>query len=161
MVPPELQELFRAFTAGPRALREQIAGIDAGGMNQRPPGSDWSIRDVLHHLTDHELVRGVQVRMILGAEEPPPIPGYDEARWQRRLQYLWRSPEAALSLFEQARYVTAELLSHCDRTAWQRTGIHPERGPQTVHDLVEGLVTHTATHVEQARAAREALTKRR
>ncbi len=161
MVPSDARELFQAFTGGPTALREAISGLNAGTMNQRPPGNDWSIRDVMHHLADHELVRAVQVRLVVVAAEPPPLFGYDEGAWQRKLQYLWRSPEAALSLFDQARYTTAELLSHCDKAAWARTGLHAERGPQSVHDLVAGLVRHTAEHVAQVTEARAALSRPR
>ncbi|MGH2607667.1 MAG: DinB family protein [Tepidiformaceae bacterium] len=154
-LPAALREQLDAFINGPALVRQAIDGIDAGLLNRRPPGDDWSIRDVVLHLSDVELVGAVRIRLAL-AEESPPMPMYEQEAWKRRLQYLWRDPEAALGLFQQTRYATAEILEHCGVEAWQRTTIHPERGLLTVSDLVGTSVDHVTGHVAQIGNARAA-----
>jgi hypothetical protein len=133
---------------GPTLLRQAVDGLDAGAINRRPPGEDWSIRDVVIHLADAELVGAVRFRLVV-AQDKAVLPVYDPDVWKRRLHYLWRDPEAAIALFQQTRYGTAELLHQCDAAAWQRTGIHPERGVMTLADLLELYAGHVEEHAAQ------------
>lgn len=158
-LPAPLRQQLDAFIRGPALVRQAIDGIDAGLLNRRPPGDDWSIRDVVIHLSDAELVGAVRIRLAI-AEESPAAPVYEQDAWKRRLQYLWRDPEGALALFQQTRYATAEILEHCGAEAWQRTIVHPERGPLTVTDLVGIYVDHVRDHVAQIAAARAAFAGR-
>jgi hypothetical protein len=158
-LPPALRQQLDAFITGPRLIRQAIEGIDPGLLNRRPPGDDWSIRDVVIHLSDGELLGAVRIRLAL-AEESPPMPTYEQDAWKRRLQYLWRDPEAALALFQQTRYATAEILEHCGVEAWQRTIVHPQTGPLTVSDLVAVYVDHVTDHVGQIVNARAAFASR-
>lgn len=155
-IPPDLEEAFARFTAGPSLLRQALVGLDARALSQRPPNDDWSIRDVVMHLADTEMARGYRLRLII-AEENPPIPAFDEEAWKRRLQYLWRDVEAALALFQQTRFSNAELLSYCGKDAWSRTGQHATDGAITVRDLFERGVEHLDEHVAQIAATRRAL----
>lgn len=152
-LPPGLREQLDGFLAGPAKVRAAVDGVDAGLLNRRPPGDDWSIRDVLMHLADAELVGAVRFRLVL-AQENPVLPTYDQDQWKRRLQYLWRDPEAALALFHATRYSTAEILDNCGAEAWHRTGIHPHDGPITVAGLVAIYIDHVNQHVAQIQSAR-------
>lgn len=155
-IPADLKDAFEKFTAGPSLLNEAVRGLDTGGIAARVTGEDWTIRDVLHHLADDELVVATRIRFLLAEEEPTVVP-YDEARWQRRLQYLWRSPEVALNTYGAVRFSTAELLTHCDRTAFARKGIHPERGEITVASIVTSAVAHNELHLAQIAEIRKGL----
>jgi len=151
-LPAELKDTFERFTEGPTFVNEVIAGIAPAGLN-RPGTEGWSIRDVLIHLADTEMVRAIRFRTIL-AEDEPTLAVMDEEQWKRRLHYLWRSPEAAISLFQQLRYTNAELLAQCDRQSWQRTATHPELGTVTLSDLLRRGVDHVDEHVAQVHELR-------
>lgn len=148
--------LLDAFVRAPGLLREAVRDLGPGELARRAPGESWSIRDVLHHLADDELVRAVRIRLAV-ASPGALLPAYDEAAWQRRLQYLWRSPELALATLDQVRFGTAEILQRLDDEGWARSGLHPERGVLTVAALVQGGVDHVAEHVAQVHAIREPL----
>ncbi len=154
-VPQEHRDLFAAYVHGPTLVREAIAGLDAAGVAARG-AEEWSVRDILHHLGDAELVRAVRLRMAVADEAVPAFVPFDESRWQRRLQYLWRSPEAALALFEQVVFSNGEILSHCERGAWERHGEHITDGPKTVATLLTNGVDHFAAHCAQIGAIRAA-----
>jgi hypothetical protein len=157
-VPPEHRELYDAFARGPARLREAVSGLDLGSISSR--GSEpWSIRDIIHHLTDAELVRATRIRFIV-AEERPCLPAWDQEAWQRRLQYLWRSPEASLATFELVRHTTAELLGHADRTAWSRAGLVNGTDEVTVAELVQRGRDHVEEHAAQVLAMRGARGRR-
>lgn len=151
-VPTVLQPVFLRFTEGPTFVAKAIDGIEAGLLN-RPGREGWSARDVLVHLSDAELVGALRFRMVL-AEERPTLPVYEPDVWKKRLHYLWRSPEAALSLFQQTRFGSAELLAQCALADWERVGVHPARGEMSLGDLLQLYTDHAMEHVAQIEALR-------
>ena len=153
VIPAELKDLFQRFGEGPTFVNNAVRDIGPATIN-RPGPEGWSVRDVLVHLADTEIVRAVRLREML-AEDEPHFFAYDEGTWKKRLHYLWRSPDAALSLFQQTRFTNAELLRQCDRASWARTGQHPERGVLTLADMLRIGVEHVDAHVAQIGALRE------
>jgi hypothetical protein len=152
--PAHLREPFARFKSGPTLLRSAVSGVDPALLNRRPTGDEWSIRDVIVHLADTELVRAVRLRMML-AEDEPHLPDVDENLWKRKLHYLWRDPESALSLFQQTRFANAELLAQCYADAWDRTAIHATLGVMTVAEQMIRGADHVDEHIEQIRHNRE------
>lgn len=155
-IPAAIEPVFERFVSGPATIRRAIDGLDAAAFSRRPPGEDWSIRDIVVHLADAELVGAVRFRLSI-AEERPQLPVYDHELWKRRLHYLFRDPEFALSSFQTTRYGTAELLQQCSADVWQREAVHPERGVMTVADLLELYALHAQEHAAQVAAFREAM----
>jgi len=153
-IPSHLREPFARFKAAPTLLRSAVSGVDPALLNRRPKGDEWSIRDVIIHLADTELVRAVRLRMML-AEDEPHLPDVEENLWKRKLHYLWRDPESALSLFQQTRFANAELLAQCYADAWERTAIHATLGVMTVAEQMIRGADHVDEHVEQIRHNRE------
>lgn len=155
-IPAAIEPVFERFVAGPTLVRAAVDGLDAGAFSRRPPGEDWSVRDIVVHLADAELVGAVRFRLAI-AEEKPVLPVYDQEAWKRRLHYLFRDAEFAMAHFQQTRYGTAELLQQLGNDAWQRAAVHPERGTVTVADLLEIYAAHPEEHAAQITAFREAM----
>jgi hypothetical protein len=155
-IPAAHREAFEAYLAGPSRIREAVTGLDQTRLSQRPAGSEWSVRDVIIHLSDAELVRAERLRRIV-AEESPELRPFDQDLWKRRLAYLWRDPELALTLLELLCHANAELLRQLDAAGWERSGLHPEFGPMTVGRLVRLGADHFADHAAHIRALRNAL----
>ena len=152
-IPDAHADAYERFVRGPSLVREALAGTGPATLNRRPPGQDWSMRDVVIHLADAELVRAVQIRLALAGDEAD-LPAFDADLWKRKLLYVFRDPEAALSGFQQVRYGTAELLRECAPDAWERAGSHPELGTVTVAELVARAADHVDEHVAQLRSMR-------
>jgi len=151
-LPEHVVEPLGRFVQGAALVREAIAGADAGTLS-RPNAEGWSIRDILVHLSDAEMVRSTRIRMILAAEEPL-LFTFDEGMWKRRLHYLWRSPEAAIALFDQLRFTTMEILRQLDNASWGKAGIHPDDGPLSVIELIRRGAAHAEDHAAQIREMR-------
>ncbi|HMO53114.1 MAG TPA: DinB family protein [Tepidiformaceae bacterium] len=147
-LPDDVVPVFDRFIRGPGVVRAAMDGIGPTEMS-RPGREGWSIRDVLVHLSDAEMVRAIRFRLILASDEPPTIFGFDETTWKKRLQYLWRSPEAALALYESLIYTSAELLRQYSPKDWDRTGIHETEGPLSVRTLLERGADHAEAHARQ------------
>ena len=148
-IPTELATVFDEFVAGPEKLRDAVRDLDATILNKRPPGEEWSIRDIVMHMTDAELVQAVRFRLALGSEEDVEIPVYDQELFKRRLHYLFRDVEVAMMTLDQVRFGNAELLQQLSKDTWQKTAIHPRDGRVTIATLLEKAVAHTAAHISQ------------
>lgn len=149
--PEGIEPAWQRFLAQPGDLRAVLAGADAGRLGQLIPGSGWTMRDHTIYLADHEQVLGVSLRLIVAGEEPA-LPAFDPELWKRKLQYLWRDPEASVSLFEQARWANAELLERLDERGWARTGRRDDRDISLATLFCEA-VDHAAEHIEAIRDA--------
>lgn len=151
-LPEDLANAIERFAQGATLVRQAAHGADAGALS-RPGKEGWSVRDVLVHLADAELVRATRIRIIL-AEEQPALFDFNEELWKRRGHYLWRSPEAAIALFDQLRYTTMEIVRQLDLKSWERAGIHPADGPLTIAELISRGAAHSEDHAAQIRELR-------
>ncbi len=154
--PEPLREFLSHYSRGPELLRQAIDGLEPGALNRRPLGSDWSIRDIIMHLTDAELMAAGRLRMVIAVEEPA-IQEWPDELFKRKLHYLWRDPEAALAVFQVVVYTNAELLQQCDAKTFERVGIHPERGRVSLGDLLEDRAKHLDEHIAQIASHRATL----
>ena len=151
-LPEDVAEPLERFLRGASLVREAINGADAGTVS-RPGKEGWSIRDVLVHLADAEMVRATRIRLILSGDEPV-LFTFDEEMWKRRLHYLWRSPEASLALFDQLRFTTLEILRQLDLKSWEKAGVAPDGERITVAELIRRGAAHAEEHSAQIKALR-------
>ena len=156
-IPEEFAPDFDRLVAGPANLRAALKGLDAGAFNRRPPGEEWSIRDVVMHITDAELVRAASLRFVMALENPV-VPDWDETLFKRKLHYLFRDPELALTVFQTVRFCNAELLQQLDAQSWQRAGTRASDGSTTtLAELMVRAVEHDANHIAQIEVMRDVL----
>src|SRR5688572_391125 len=118
---------FDVLGTTPRELRRAMAGLDNVALSTPEGPGQWSIRQVLQHLADSELVGAFRIRMVL-AHDRPPLAGYDQELWAERLDYAETDVEAALREFEQLRTSNLRLLERTTPAQRARVGLHAERG---------------------------------
>lgn len=132
----------------PDAIRIVIAELDEQQLQRPEREGKWSIADVLRHLSDTELVVATRLRFAV-AQDDPPIVGFDQDAWVAR---LWKGDEPAdeiLSQFEALRWMNLRFLSRLADEAWERAGIHAERGRETVRQMVKLCGGHDLAHRSQ------------
>lgn len=150
----ELDTLLERFRRGPELVAVAITGAAGAELDFSPAPGKWSIRQVLCHLADSELVAAVRFRMVI-AEDDPVLSSYNQDLWAARLDYARRKISQALDTFRRTRSENYELLRSLPPDAFSRTATHAERGPLTLLDLVRIYAEHTQNHVRQLQSIRE------
>jgi len=131
---PQIESLTRKVS--PENLRRPEA-----------PGK-WSIIHVVQHLADTDLVVGYRIRKIL-AEDNPAIEGYDQDRWAARLHYERAELKEAIMQLRGVRTGNLRVIRSLSEKERARTGIHAERGPESVWRLTELAAAHDLVHRNQ------------
>jgi hypothetical protein len=148
----ERQDLIDRFRTGFDDVADSVAGITPEELDRRPPGSDWSARQVAHHLADSETTAYVRLRRLI-AEDNPFIPDYDEEEFARRLHYE-RPVEPSLEVLRPVRNASLQLLESLTPEEWQRSGTRTEAGPYSVDNWLRTYANHSHEHADQIRRAR-------
>lgn len=138
------------------ATRGALSGV-AGEALRRPeaPGK-WSLLQVVRHLVDTEVVYGYRVRLTV-AENHPRIPGYDQDLWATRLHYHEASPADALDELACLRRMNLRFYRVLDDGERKRSGLHDERGEESVEKIIRMLAAHDLVHRRQLQRIRGAL----
>ncbi|MCW5978285.1 MAG: DinB family protein [Bryobacteraceae bacterium] len=144
----DLSHLLERFRRGPEVVATAATGV-AGSQLDFAPGPDkWSIRLIVCHLADSEIVGATRFRWVL-AENEPALPNYDEKAWAAGLGYASRRFSQALELFRRMRAENYELLKDLPEAAFARAGIHFELGRLTLLDLLRIYAEHAENHARQ------------
>ena len=155
MDPRDRRRLIDQYKDGYRVVTEALGGARGNELHASPAPGEWSVRDVVHHLADSEMISAARLRLLLASDHPT-IFGYDQDEFARRLHYDTRSLHASLAAFQAARITTGEILERMSEEDWQREGTHSESGRYTVEQWLEISAAHAHGHAEQIRMAREA-----
>ena len=147
------QGLIERYKAGPDVVDAALAGITPAELDSRPDPSEWTAREVVHHLADSEMTSAIRLRRLI-AEEEATIVGYDEAEFARRLFYGDRPIEASVEAFRAARRTTAQILERLSEEQWERRGHHSESGAYGVETWLEIYAAHAHDHAAQIMRAR-------
>ena len=137
----------------PDAVREAIAGLSETQLSQRVAPGKWSMRHVVRHLADGDLVWGWRLRMVL-AHDRPTITGYDQDLWADRLHYGEADVSLALDDFSVLRRSNLRLLAAASAADMQRVGVHAERGEESVAHMIKMYAGHDLLHLAQVERIR-------
>ncbi len=137
--------MLKALAATPGDLERMVRGISDTAVTHSPTPDHWSIADVLCHLhmvEEHYLDRLQRVT----AETRPLIPAIHPHPAAHDLTL----PLARVVVnFKQARQTTLTFLQNLKAGDWQRTAVHPAWGEVTFRALVQHLVDHDTSHLNQ------------
>jgi hypothetical protein len=151
----ELFELLNNFRRGPELIAASMTGAAGSELDFVPAPDKWSVRQILCHMADSEIVAAARFRRII-AEEKPSMLGYSQDAWAQNLDYPRRKVAQAMETFRHIRAWTYDLISNLPEPAFQRTGIHAERGEISLLDMVRLYARHAEKHADQIRAVRAA-----
>lgn len=143
--------------ATPAALERAIAGLTPAELARSEMPGKWSIRQVLQHLADSDLVWGWRLRLIL-AQDRPPLTGYDQDLWAERLHYDEADPQEALETFGVLRRGNLKLIERASPEDLRRVGVHVERGEETLEHHRRLYAGHDLMHLRQIARIRKAVT---
>ena len=115
------------------------------------PGK-WTVRYVLHHLTDSETVLYDRIRRVI-SEPKQVIWAYDESAWAKALDY----ENVPLELSRRIYSCIRDGIIHHARLHYERSGhlefVHSQTGVRTLQEEFDKVVTHNEHHLEQIKIA--------
>ena len=152
------RELIDRFEAGAELPGKSIDGLSREEFNSFPVPGTWSIQQVILHLFDSDLVGADRMKRVI-AEPNPTLLAYDENLWVKNLHYETLDPKLACEVFRLNRRMMASLLRQLPDEAFDRTGNHTERGPESLAQLVQIYVDHLDHHLKFVREKRARLGK--
>ena len=151
-----LTPLIDTYLAGPATLRQAVAGMSREQLLARPVAGKWSTLEVVCHLADFDPILADRMKRIL-THDRPTLLGADENLFAAGLGYHDRDLEEELTVIDRTRQQMARILRALPDEALQRVGVHNERGPRTLEQLLTTAINHIPHHVKFIQEKRAAL----
>lgn len=142
----ENRDPFVVIAETPQQLAKLVHSLDSKAINRSPAPGKWSIRQILTHLADCELVFGFRLRQAV-AEEHHTVQPFDQDQWAA--QYDSYDALTALETFTAVRRWNILFLSALPPEAFEKTVTHPERGAMTLQVVIETMGGHDRNHLKQ------------
>ena len=149
-----LAETLERFRRGPELLAMVLTGVYGDETDYSVAPGKWSIRLLIAHLADSEMVGAQRFRQVI-AEDNPSLGAFDQDAWVQNLDYARRLPKQSLETFRRVRAENYELLKPLPENAFERTGVHSERGRLSLRELLEGYAGHAESHARQLQTIRD------
>ena len=147
---------MEVLASTPEALRRAVSGLTREQDGTPERAGKWSVRQVVQHLADSELVGAFRFRMIL-AHDAPELPGYDQDLWAARLRYEDSDIATALDDFGTLRRANVRLLRRATPADLARVMRHAERGDESLGQTYPLYAGHDLVHLAQIRRIRAAI----
>src|SRR5437763_13535257 len=98
----DIPVLLERYRRGPELLAVVLTGVFGEEEDFAADPGKWSIRQIVAHLADAELVGAHRMRQVI-AEENPTLIAFDQEAWARNLDYTRRKPKQSLETFRRIR----------------------------------------------------------
>ena len=135
-------------------LFNAVFGLSDNLLNKKPAPDKWSIKEILAHLLDAELVNACRLRKVV-AEPGAKLQAFDQNLWASNLGYSYQDFRLVMDTFRILRINTIALLKNIKPEQWNNKGVHEERGEMTFAQIAESMANHTQRHVEQIKKIKE------
>jgi uncharacterized damage-inducible protein DinB len=130
-------------------LANLVQNLPDGVAKNSPEPGKWSISEIVAHLADTELAAGFRFRAIGGGEDGVPLTGYDQNVWADAGNYRTAKISESLKTFLAIREANLRYLGGLPESAWNKYGIHSERGRETLRELAVLVAGHDLNHIGQ------------
>ncbi len=142
------QDAIKVQKATGGKLNKLTRGLTPKQSRWRPEPGKWSIAEILAHLADVEIVASWRMRSIIGSDGIT-IQPFDQDAWATVFAYSKRDPKQSLAIFRVLRENNLAMLKALPPEAWERHGMHLERGRETIAHLARMFAGHDTNHVTQ------------
>jgi uncharacterized damage-inducible protein DinB len=133
------------ITATAPRLHDLFAAYSPDEIDRSPGPNKWSLRELMAHLADCEIVWSWRIRQTLAADSPALQP-FDQDRWgDRYAAFDFASSQAT---YEALRAWNIRLLTTVKPADLIRPATHPERGTLTLQTILETIAGHDRHHIK-------------
>lgn len=141
-------ELVRSYQASLAEFETAVAGLRPEDLDARLASDAWSVRQIIHHVTDTDVIAGGRLRLLL-ARDGAPIAGYGAQELAAAANPISRSVETSIALVRALHAATLELLRAAVPNRWHHSGVHEQNGPYSVETWIKRRIEHLCGHSEQ------------
>ena len=117
-------------------------------LRRRPYEGKWTPNEILGHLVDAEWIYGFRIRHVLCDDEPV-IHGMDQDHWVARQAYNDHEPVELVDTFGMLRRHNLAVWRLATPEDLERTGLHKERGPESLGLMQRMHAGHDLAHLDQ------------
>ena len=142
------QDPLKVQSATAGKLGRLVSSASKQRLAKCPAPGKWSTNEILAHLAECEVVFGYRLRAILGAPGTP-IHGFDQDKWAAAGNYSARDAKKSLALFRALRSANLELLHGLKPEQWKLSGMHSERGEESIETTACMMAGHDLNHLRQ------------
>ena len=158
-LPEDRDRILSRFREGPALLEQTVSSLRDSELDFKPSTGGWSIRQIVHHITDGDDIWKLGIKMAIGNEQAEFSLGWYSSQtqdtWADRWAYNRRSIGVSLSLLKAIREHLLQLLASVPE-AWDRVVVvrtqqeKIERVP--VGFVIQMQADHLFHHLERIRA---------
>ncbi len=139
---------LKVAAATPTKIKALIRGLSARQLRKRPAPGKWSIREIINHLAESDMVMLCRARWIAFEDNPTLVP-FDQEKWAAGWAREKEPVAEALDRLSVLRRSQIRLFRSVPREDFKRTGFHQERGVVTLQEQLETVAGHDLNHLEQ------------
>ena len=103
----DISQLLERFRRGAEVVATATTGVAGSQLDFVPALGKWSIRQIVCHLADAELIGATRFRWVI-SEENPTLLAYNEKAWAANLNYASRRISQALEWCYSGRVFPAQ-----------------------------------------------------
>jgi uncharacterized damage-inducible protein DinB len=152
----DISSLIESYSRGAKLLRDAVRSTPESSWDATPFVGKWSIRQVVCHLADSEIVYADRMKRVI-AEDNPTLFEADPDVFIPALHCSQRPWETELNVVETVRKHMLSILQSCDVEDFQRPGYHSTDGPVTLETLLDRITAHIPHHISFIEEKRRAL----
>ena len=143
----EPYELLQEYSGGATELEKSLQDVQERQFDQRPIAGTWSIRQVVCHLADAEIVYAERMKRVLTEDNPTVFDWSPDASIRDNF-CSHRNPYQEVELIAALRIHMRSILEPLDVEMWHRTAVHSSDGPMTLETLLENITHHIPHHIQ-------------
>jgi uncharacterized damage-inducible protein DinB len=143
-----MEQLIEQFKQGYPKFLKEIEGLTEEQLLFKPSEKSWSIKEIIIHVADTEMVHVHRMKAVL-AEENPVLTAFDQDLWTDRLHYQKLDHNIYLQLFKTMRDSFLPVLENLTDADYVRIGTHNSAGPLTFKEILEHAIDHIDNHIGQ------------
>lgn len=129
--------------------------LDRGRLDRSYGPGKWSVRYILHHLSDSETVLFDRIRRVL-SEPRQVLWVYDQDAWAKGLDYSRVPLEISRRVYESVRAAIIYYAGLYYEPKGQLEFVHSVTGVRTLRDEFDKVASHNEHHLAQIRQALDA-----
>jgi len=142
----DTSQLLQEYAGGTQLLADAIQHVPPDMFDEKPVPGTWSVRQVICHLADAEIVYADRIKRML-IEDNPTLIGWSPDESVNDELCLCRDLSNEVEVIRTVRLQVTAILGAQDIEVWQRTAVHNEDGPMTLETVLERITRHIPHHV--------------